>query len=227
MKVKLRTPFVSVATANWRVEAREETVVSEGKECKKASRVWKNEGKGGFVEEERDCLYAHHPSSGRELACSSSSVKALAGIRMNHAANVQLKGFVFWLLILVRLFYVQMSMQDRRNIIAVGYGATDCAYPRALKFPTKWTFESHIVMKSGEQASRSLVVNNEIEVELGEDGQPKKPVEKTFWQKYWMYIVPLVFIVLNVVTQAANMPDESTGQSGAPQRAVSSGPRRR
>ncbi|KAI5078927.1 hypothetical protein GOP47_0006903 [Adiantum capillus-veneris] len=116
---------------------------------------------------------------------------------------------------------------DRGIIIAVAYGASDCAYPRDLKFPTKWTFDSHIVMKSGEQAARSLVVNNEVEVELGEDGQPKVPVEKTFWQKYWLYIVPLVFIVLNVVTQAANMPDESASQSGAPQRAVSSGPRRR
>ncbi|KAH7314369.1 hypothetical protein KP509_21G000200 [Ceratopteris richardii] len=116
---------------------------------------------------------------------------------------------------------------EKGNIIAVGYGGSDCAYPRNLIYPSKWSFDSHIVMRSGEQASRTLIVENEAEVELGEDGQPKQPVEKTFWQKYWMYIVPLGFIIMNVMTQAANLPDEGAGQTGAPQRAASAGPRRR
>lgn len=148
-------------------------------------------------------------SPGQESILSSVKARCLAG------SNLQ-ERFDFYM--------------DRGNVIAVGYGASECAYPRNLRYPTKWGFDSHIVMKSGEQAVRSPTINNDVEVELGEDGQPKKPLEKSFWGKYWMYIVPLGLIILNAVTQVANMPDESASQGGAQgasQRAVNAGPRRR
>ncbi|KAH7314367.1 hypothetical protein KP509_21G000200 [Ceratopteris richardii] len=145
-------------------------------------------------------------SPGQDMILSSVKARCLASVNLQERFE----------------FYM-----EKGNIIAVGYGGSDCAYPRNLIYPSKWSFDSHIVMRSGEQASRTLIVENEAEVELGEDGQPKQPVEKTFWQKYWMYIVPLGFIIMNVMTQAANLPDEGAGQTGAPQRAASAGPRRR
>lgn len=146
-------------------------------------------------------------SSGQERILSSVKARCLA------AANLR-ERFDFY--------------TDRGNIIAVGYGASDCAYPRDLKYPMQWTFDSDIVLKSGEQAVRSPVVEDDVEVELGEDGQPKKPVEKSFWGKYWIYIVPLGLIFMNQIVQVANMADDPAGQSGgASQRAVSAGPRRR
>lgn len=145
--------------------------------------------------------------SGQEMILSSVKARCLA------ADNLR-EHFDFYL--------------DRGNIIAVGYGARDCSYPRDFKYPMHWTFDSYIVLKSGEQSARSAVVENDVEVELGEDGQPIKPVEKSFWAKYWIYIVPLGLIFMNQIVQVANMADEPTGQSGASQqRAVSAGPRRR
>ncbi|GKV45616.1 hypothetical protein SLEP1_g52680 [Rubroshorea leprosula] len=41
------------------------------------------------------------------------------------------------------------------NILAVNYGSPGaCAYPRQLKLPFKWAFNSHTVLKDGEQAPR-------------------------------------------------------------------------
>lgn len=62
------------------------------------------------------------------------------------------------------------------------------------------------------------------------DGEAVKPIEKSFWAKYWMYLIPLGLIVMNAVTQAMNMPDEQPGgQPGAqtqqqPGAAVQRGP---
>jgi len=49
-----------------------------------------------------------------------------------------------------------------------------------------------------------------VEAEKGPDGKPVPPPQ-TFWQKYWMYIVPLgIYVVL----QAVVAPPEQQGQSG-------------
>ncbi|KAK3415855.1 hypothetical protein EUGRSUZ_H01411, partial [Eucalyptus grandis] len=59
------------------------------------------------------------------------------------------------------------------------------------------------------------------EISLGENGEAEvvKPPEKSFWAKYWMYVIPLGLIVMNAVTQAMNMPPEEQG-GGQPQGAA-------
>ncbi|KAI8032296.1 hypothetical protein LOK49_LG01G00045 [Camellia lanceoleosa] len=48
------------------------------------------------------------------------------------------------------------------------------------------------------------------------EGEGLKPPERSFLAKYWMYLVPLGLIVMNAITQAANMPEEqASGQSAS------------
>lgn len=116
---------------------------------------------------------------------------------------------------------------DGVNILAVNYGSAGaCQYPRLLKLPTKWSFNSYTVLKNGEQARRTPTFTEElIQAETAED-EGVKPPEKTFWAKYWMYLIPLGMIVMNAVTQAMNMPEEqqaaaANGQpGGTPAQAV-------
>lgn len=115
------------------------------------------------------------------------------------------------------------------NVIAITYGSTgECPYPREQKLPKRWSFNSKTLLKSSEQSSRLPPVTEDIlgverTIELDET---IKPPERSFWAKYWMYLVPLGLIVMNAVTQAMNMPEEqAAGQ--APQRISNSGARRR
>ncbi|KAG5092729.1 hypothetical protein JHK82_051507 [Glycine max] len=104
------------------------------------------------------------------------------------------------------------------NILAVSYGAPGaCPYPRQLKLPAKWSFKSHTVLKSSEQAPRAPIFTEEALGGLEGDGEAVQPIERSFWAKYWMYLIPLGLIVMNAVTQAMNMPEEQAGgQPGAP-----------
>ncbi|PKI45101.1 hypothetical protein CRG98_034485 [Punica granatum] len=119
------------------------------------------------------------------------------------------------------------------KLLAVNYGAPGaCPYPRQLKLPSKWAFNSHTVLKSSEQAQRTPIFTEEITV--GENGEVgvAPPPERSFWAKYWMYLIPLGLIVMNAITQAMNMPEEQAGAQGQPgggaaQRAPSSAVRRR
>ncbi|KAE9617695.1 hypothetical protein Lal_00018509 [Lupinus albus] len=123
------------------------------------------------------------------------------------------------------------------NILAVNYGAPGaCAYPRQLKRPTRWSFKSHTILKNTEQAPRAPVFAEDVFG--GEEGESEivKPIERSFWAKYWMYVIPLGLIVMNAVTQAMNMPEEQAGgqagaqaqqQPGAVQRGTNSAVRRR
>lgn len=119
---------------------------------------------------------------------------------------------------------------DGVNILAINYGSVGgCQYPRPLKVPSKWTFNSYTVLKTAEQAPRTpSFVDQLIESENGL-GEVVKPPEKSFWAKYWMYMIPLGLIVMNAVTAAANMPEEQAGGQGQPgaQRAPNAAPRRR
>jgi hypothetical protein len=105
------------------------------------------------------------------------------------------------------------------NILAVNYGAPGaCPYPRQLKFPAKWSFKSHTLLKNTEQAPRTPIFTEEVLGGEGIEGELIKPPERSFWAKYWMYVIPLGLIVMNAVTQAMNMPEEQAGgQAGAPQ----------
>ncbi|WMV25116.1 hypothetical protein MTR67_018501 [Solanum verrucosum] len=48
------------------------------------------------------------------------------------------------------------------------------------------------------------------------EGDEVQPPERSFWAKYWMYLIPLGLIVMNAMTQAMNMAEEQTsGQAGA------------
>ncbi|XVE62147.1 hypothetical protein DITRI_Ditri06bG0095400 [Diplodiscus trichospermus] len=123
------------------------------------------------------------------------------------------------------------------NVLAVNYGSPgSCPYPRNLKFPAKWSFSSHTVLKNSEQAPRAPVFTEEIVGGENGEGEVVQPPERSFWAKYWMYLIPLGLIVMNAITQAMNMPEEQpTGQvpaqgqpsAGAVQRGPSSAVRRR
>ncbi|XAR65797.1 hypothetical protein NMG60_11011745 [Bertholletia excelsa] len=110
------------------------------------------------------------------------------------------------------------------NILAVNYGSPGaCPYPRQLKLPAKWSFNSHTVLKNSEQAPRTPAFAEETLVGENGEGEDVKPPERSFWAKYWMYLIPLGLIVMNAITQAMNMPEEqAAGQSAsqAPQSAA-------
>jgi hypothetical protein len=101
---------------------------------------------------------------------------------------------------------------DGVNVLAVNYGSPGaCQYPRRFKLPTKWSFNSHTVLKNTEQAPRTPAFSEDIGGgEIGEE-EGLKPLERSFWAKYWMYLIPLGLIVMNAVTQAMNMPEEQAG----------------
>ncbi|GMI63447.1 hypothetical protein like AT1G65270 [Hibiscus trionum] len=123
------------------------------------------------------------------------------------------------------------------NVLAVNYGSPgSCPYPRNLKLPVKWSFSSYTVLKNSEQAPRAPIFTEEILGGENGGGEVVQPPERSFWAKYWMYLIPLGLIIMNAITQAMNMPEEQvTGQvpaqgqpsAGAVQRGPSSAARRR
>ncbi|XP_077229398.1 ER membrane protein complex subunit-like protein [Tasmannia lanceolata] len=106
---------------------------------------------------------------------------------------------------------------DGVNILAVNYGSAGaCQYPRLLKLPAKWSFNSYTVLKNSEQAPRTPSFAEEILLAEEGEGEGVKPPERSFWAKYWMYAIPLGLIVMNAMTQAMNMPEEqAAGQPGS------------
>ncbi|CAM6110307.1 unnamed protein product [Calypogeia fissa] len=111
---------------------------------------------------------------------------------------------------------------DQGNVIGVTYGGwSSCSYPRASRTPSQWTFDPLIIFKTAEQASRSLfapeIVNVAAEDDIvADDGTVvTKLPEKSFWAKYWMYVVPIALILVNAVTQFANLPEEGAPAQGA------------
>ncbi|KAF5944147.1 hypothetical protein HYC85_018224 [Camellia sinensis] len=106
---------------------------------------------------------------------------------------------------------------DGVNILTINYGSPGaCPYPRQLKLPSKWSFNSHTVLKYSEQAPRTPAFAEEILGGENGEGEGLKPPERSFLAKYWMYLVPLGLIVMNAITQAANMPEEqASGQSAS------------
>ncbi|GMY13883.1 ER membrane protein complex subunit 10 [Fagus crenata] len=112
------------------------------------------------------------------------------------------------------------------NILAVNYGALGaCPHPRQLKLPAKWSFKSHTVLKNSEQAPRAPVFSEDIIGGGTVEGEVVPPQERSFWAKYWMYLIPLGLIVMNAITQAMNMAEEpGAGQPQQPGAAVQRGP---
>ncbi|KAL0730999.1 hypothetical protein Bca4012_027093 [Brassica carinata] len=106
------------------------------------------------------------------------------------------------------------------NILAVSYGSLGaCQYPRQFKLPAKWSFNSHTILKSSEQAPRTPIFTEEIVGGENAEGEVEPPPERSFWAKYWMYLIPLGLVVMNAVTQATNMAEEQTGgQAGGSSR---------
>ncbi|KAI3470359.1 hypothetical protein Pfo_027022 [Paulownia fortunei] len=84
-----------------------------------------------------------------------------------------------------------------------------------IHMPSKWSFKSHTVLKNSDQAPRTPVFTEEV---VGENGESEEvnPPERSFWAKYWMYLIPLGLIVMNAMTQAMNMAEEpGNGQPGS------------
>lgn len=104
------------------------------------------------------------------------------------------------------------------NILAVNYGSPGaCPYPRQLKMPSKWSFNSYPVLKYSEMAPRTPIFTEETPEENAEAEAMMQP-EKSFWAKYWMYLIPLGLMIMNGMTQALNMPEEqAAGQAGGQQ----------
>ncbi|XP_028054402.1 ER membrane protein complex subunit 10-like isoform X2 [Camellia sinensis] len=117
-----------------------------------------------------------------------------------------------------RDYIISSVKADGVNILAVNYGSPGaCPYPRQLKLPAKWSFNSHTVLKNSEQAPRIVTFVDEILGGETGEGEVVKPPERSFWAKYWMYLIPLGIIVMNAITQAMNMPEEqaTSGQSAS------------
>ncbi|KAF5745868.1 hypothetical protein HS088_TW06G00033 [Tripterygium wilfordii] len=104
------------------------------------------------------------------------------------------------------------------NILAVNYGSPGaCSCPRQLKLPAKWSFNSHTILKNSEQALRASIFSEEVLGGETGEGEIVKPPERSFWAKYWMYLIPLGLIVVNAITQAMNMAEqEGAGQAQQP-----------
>ncbi|KAH6757528.1 ER membrane protein complex subunit-like protein [Perilla frutescens var. hirtella] len=113
---------------------------------------------------------------------------------------------------------------DGVNVLGVNYGPPgSCQYPRIPKPPTKWSFNSHTLLKYSNEVLRTPVFTEAVLGENGE-GEEVKPPERSFWAKYWMYLIPLGLILMNAMTQAMNMAEEpGNGQPGAqgPPQAIS------
>ncbi|KAF9602295.1 hypothetical protein IFM89_026412 [Coptis chinensis] len=102
---------------------------------------------------------------------------------------------------------------DGVNILGVNYGSPGaCEYPRLLKLPRKWVFNSYTLLKSSEQAPRAPAFTEDIVLGETVEGEILNPPERSFWAKYWMYLIPLGLIVMNGFTQAMNLPEEQAGQ---------------
>ncbi|CAN6851337.1 unnamed protein product, partial [Brassica oleracea] len=116
-------------------------------------------------------------------------------------------------------FVVASVRADGANILAVSYGSlVACQYPRQFKLPAKWSFNSHTILKSSEQVPRTPIFTEEILGGENAVGEVEPPPERSFWAKYWMYLIPLGLVVMNAVTQATNMAEEQTGgQAGGSQ----------
>ncbi|KAK1441573.1 hypothetical protein QVD17_07575 [Tagetes erecta] len=145
---------------------------------------------------------------GREYVTSSVKARCLSGDGLDEHIHIHMEGV---------------------NILGVNYGSSGaCQYPRQFKLPAKWSFSSHTVLKYSELAPRTPIFSEDIGgVEIGDEDGIKPMVERSFWAKYWMYLVPLGLIVMNAVTQGMNMPEEQAGgQAGAQtQQAVGAVPR--
>ncbi|MQM08903.1 hypothetical protein Taro_041758 [Colocasia esculenta] len=71
------------------------------------------------------------------------------------------------------------------NILSVNYGSAGaCPYPRLLKYPAKWTFNSYSVLNKGEEAERTPTFAEELLAAENAVGEDVKPPEKSFWAKY-------------------------------------------
>ncbi|CAH1436761.1 unnamed protein product [Lactuca virosa] len=105
------------------------------------------------------------------------------------------------------------------HILAVNYGSLRaCQYNRQLRIPSKWIFNSHTVLKYSEYAPRTPIFSEHIiGGDMGED-EGVKPIERSFLAKYWMYLMPLVVIVMNAINQSGNMVEEQVDMP--PQQAV-------
>ncbi|PIA34835.1 hypothetical protein AQUCO_03700249v1 [Aquilegia coerulea] len=114
------------------------------------------------------------------------------------------------------------------NILGVNYGSPGaCPYPRPLRLPNKWAFNSYTILKSSEQAPRAPAFTEDILSGDTVEGEMVNPPERSFWAKYWMYLIPLGLIVMNAITQAMNLPEEQAAGQPASQTQQSAAVRRR
>ncbi|CAK7340169.1 unnamed protein product [Dovyalis caffra] len=162
-------------------------------------------------------------SPGEDFVMSSVRARCLPRDGLDELFVIHTKNVI----LLVKLGALRhRGRQEGVNILAVNYGSPgSCPYPRQMKLPAKWSFNSHTVLKNSEQAPRTPIFSEDTLGEQGE-GEAVPLPERSFWAKYWMYLIPLGLIVVNAITQAMNIPEEqATGQSGAqPAGAIQRGP---
>ncbi|GLT36303.1 hypothetical protein SLA2020_106910 [Shorea laevis] len=94
---------------------------------------------------------------------------------------------------LIVVALLSLLLQEGVNILAVNYGSLRaCPYPWQLKL----------------QAPRAPIFTKEVLGGENGEGEVVQPPERSFWAKYWIYLIPPGLIVMNAITQAMNMPEE-------------------
>mmetsp|Transcript_13118 Transcript_13118/g.15868 ORF Transcript_13118/g.15868 Transcript_13118/m.15868 type:complete len:296 (-) Transcript_13118:356-1243(-) len=114
-----------------------------------------------------------------------------------------------------------LHLDDYANILSVEYSlpaSGECQPGEHAEPPTSWKFHTMAYVKLPKEAPR---LNADVAThyhtptrdgapptdgpEMSDPNNPKKP-PKTFFQKYWMYIVPVGFVLLNNIVAPPEPP---------------------
>eukprot|EP00271_Cylindrocystis_brebissonii_P013096 TRINITY_DN32689_c0_g1_i1.p1 TRINITY_DN32689_c0_g1~~TRINITY_DN32689_c0_g1_i1.p1 ORF type:complete len:327 (+),score=61.74 TRINITY_DN32689_c0_g1_i1:214-1194(+) len=119
---------------------------------------------------------------------------------------------------------IELHMNAAGNVVGVSYiPEADCSKSLPATSPLleadTWPFTSAVGIKMGSPGPRIVLP---VEVPLLPPPEPLKPGEvppkpmepKTFWQKYWMYIIPFGVIFLNAFLSSAAEAPPATGAAG-------------
>ncbi|GBG82931.1 hypothetical protein CBR_g36458 [Chara braunii] len=109
------------------------------------------------------------------------------------------------------------------NVVAVNYLLPDGAcHPLSSVKPKSWRFSSKAVLKPWTTATGPLVTaEGDPMADTQEGERPKKKEEKSFFARYWMYIVPGVLVFMNVMAQAtATLEQQQQQQQQGAERSV-------
>ncbi|RWR83883.1 ER membrane protein complex subunit 10 [Cinnamomum micranthum f. kanehirae] len=150
---------------------------------------------------------------GKDYVISSVKARCLPRESLDELFVIHMEGVKpFWLLIMVQLGHAkypkttEICKMQPTNLFLLNI------YP-----PAKWSFKSNTVTKNSELVPRTPAFSEETLLGENGEGEGILPPEKSFWSKYWMYMIPLGLIVMNAFTQAMNLPEEQAAGQAASQ----------